>query len=62
MLAPAVSGAGGGALGGPDPGRGGLRSSGDVAELPDTELRDVVLVIPGRHTAWKQQLPLLSTT
>lgn len=40
-----VSGTGGGALGGP-------RSSvGEPAALPDTDERDVVLVIPGRHTA-----------
>lgn len=44
-------GAGGGTLGGPDPGSGIERSSGDVAaELPDTDVRDAVFVIPGRHT------------
>lgn len=52
MLAAAASGAGGGADGGPAPGSGGARSSGDGAELPDTELREAVLVMPGRHTAW----------
>lgn len=53
ILAAAVSGAGGGPLGGPEPGSGGARSSlGEAAaELPDTELREVALVIPGRHTA-----------
>lgn len=52
MLAAEASGAGGGTLGGPDPGSGTERSSGDVAaELPDTEVRDAVFVIPGRQTA-----------
>lgn len=55
MLAADARGAGGGTLGGPGAPTGGARSSvGDpAAELPDTELRDVVFVIPGRHTAWK---------
>lgn len=48
MLAAVARGAGGGALGGPT--IGAERSSGDAAPLPDTELRDVVFVIPGRHT------------
>jgi hypothetical protein len=50
MLAADARGAGGGTLGGPDPGSGIDRSSGDAAELPDTEALDVVFVIPGRHT------------
>lgn len=53
MLAAAESGAGGGAEGGPvpAPGSGMDRSSGDPAtELPDTELRDVAFVRPGRQT------------
>lgn len=55
MLAEVVRGAGGGAEGGPAlaPGSGTERSSGEPAtELPDTELRDVAFVRPGRHTDW----------
>lgn len=53
MLAAADKGAGGGADGGPAPGRGIGRSSGDPpTELPDTELRDVAFVSPGRQTDW----------
>lgn len=54
ILAAEDNGAGGGTFGGPDPTTGGcaLSSVGDpAAELPDTELRDCVFVIPGRHTA-----------
>lgn len=59
MLAPEVSGAGGGTDGGPAPGSGIGRSSGEVAtELPDTELREVVFVIPGRQTDWKRDCRL----
>lgn len=53
MLAAVDKGAGGGADGGPAPipGGGTKRSSGEpAADVPDTELRDVAFVIPGRQT------------
>lgn len=56
MLVADVSGAGGGTLGGPTPGPGTERSSGEPAvELPDTEARDAVLVNPGRQTDCKSK-------
>lgn len=56
MLVAEERGAGGGAVGGPVPGRAPPRSSGDpAAETPDTDDLDVVFVRPGRHTAWNTQ-------